>query len=196
MPSIQEKVDANRAYAWVQIENWLKTYYGKPIKVEVFSDKMLYKEYKFAKTVFSPNMPPKIYIDYNLLKKGNKKEILYAACREAVRIGLLANGIKVTEIAPEFRSELKRHGLPDYGGLPETGYSFYTYSCIKCGKVYALKKFKIQESAGIVYNPKVLTSCCEYMIKEDGRVFYTNEELQKYSHLLGKHPTTNLNATE
>lgn len=186
MASIQEKVDNNIKYIWVQIENWLKHKYGKPIQVEVYSSKELIKEHKYAKTVLEKGKPPKIYIDYHLLRKGNRKELLYAGCREAVRIGLLAHGYKINELSPEFRGELKKHGLPDYGGLPETGLSLHTYSCSDCGTIYSLKQNKMPKSKTIAYNREVLTKCCEAIIKEDGKVLYSNEELQKYKHLLGK----------
>lgn len=190
LATTREKIDKNIVYAWKQIENWIKHYYGKNIQVEVIEDKYLFREKKYAKTVFEQGKPPTVHIDYKLLLSGNKQNILYAACREAVRIGLLANGIKATEISPEFRGELKKYGLPDYGGFPETGADLYTYDCLKCGAVYALTPRKIPESKSPAYKPNITTNCCGAMIHDSGKVFYKNEELQKMGHLLGIKPTS------
>lgn len=190
MATTREKLDNNIKYAWLQIENWISHYYGKKIQVEVIEDKQLFRENKYAKTVFVQGKPPEVHIDYKLLLKGNKEKILYAACREAVRIGLLANGIKATDVSPEFRSELKKHGLPDYGGFPETGVDLYTYDCLKCGKVYALTPRKIPDSKSPAYKPNITTNCCQAMIHDSGKIFYTNLELQKMGNVLGIKPTS------
>lgn len=181
MASLQEKIDSSRKYAWQQIEYWCKQYYNAKILVEVHSSNGLKKEGKLAKTVFDESGVPKVYMDYNLLKSGNKKEILYAACREAIRISLAFHKQDFSDTSPVFRAELQRHKLPDYGGLSETGVSLYTYRCIKCKKPYALRlrpmKFKDREK--ICWQPNVTTECCGKMIEDVGKVYYDNKDLQE-----------------
>lgn len=181
MATTQEKVDDSIRYIWIQIENWLKNYYKAPIQVEVRSSRDIYKEGRLAKTVFDGTKIPKVYIDYNLLKKGNKKEILYAGCREAVRIGLAYNKYPFSDTDIEFRAELKRHKLPDYAGLSETGTGLYTYRCTKCKKIYMvrLRPMKHKEREYYCYNEYVRTECCNMMIEDAGRIMYNNEELQE-----------------
>lgn len=190
MATRQEKIDNNRKYAWIQIENWLKVYYNKPIQVVVYEDKTIEKEFRYAKTVFKPNSPPEVYISTPLLQSGNKKNILFAACREAVRIGLIANGFNASDVSPEFRAELYKRGLPDYGGFPETGKFLHTYSCLKCKKVYALRTNKIPDSKSPCYNPKILTPCCEAMFHNAGKVFYKNDRLQEIGKELNLNPAS------
>lgn len=181
MASVQQKIDENRKYIWIQIENWLKNYYNAPIKVEVYASRDLYREGRLSKTVFNKGNVPKVYIDQKILSKGNKKEMLFAGCREAVRIGLAYNKKPFSDTSKEFRFELKRHGLPDYGGLSETGINLYTYRCIQCKKIYAvrLRPLKQKEKEELCYNPLVRTECCNHMIEDAGKIFYKNDELQE-----------------
>lgn len=180
MASISEKIDQSRVYAWKQIESWCRQYYNAPVQVEVHASRDLKKEGKLAKTVFDGTIVPKVYIDYNLLREGKKKEILYAACREAIRIGLAFHQQDFSDLSPMFRAELQRHKLPDYGGLTETGVNLFTYRCIGCKKPYALRyrRMKPKDVEFMCYNPKVTTECCGKMVEDVGKVYYNNNDLQ------------------
>lgn len=180
MASIQEKVDESRKYIWLQIENWLKAYYNAPVQVEVYACKNVMREGRYAKTVFDGSPVPKVYIAYDILKNGNKKEILYAGCREAVRIGLAYHKKPYKDTDTLFRAELAKHKLPDYGGLSETGTAIYTYRCAKCRKIYALrfKPMKRKEYELLCYNDLTKTECCNTIVEDAGKIVYKNEELQ------------------
>lgn len=177
---IEDKKLENRRYIWQQIEYWLKNYYKAPIQVEVLSEN-LFKEGKLAKTIFENGKPPKVIIDSKLLATTNKKELLYAGCREAVRIGLAYNKIPNGDLSPQFRSELKKHGLPDYGGLKETAQYFYTYRCSKCKQPYIIRvrRMSKKEEEKYCYKPNVTTECCGAMLEYNERRLYSNKELQE-----------------
>lgn len=180
--------DENLRYIWIQIENWLKTYYNAPIQVIVRESKELYSEKRYAKTVFSKESVPIVYIDNRLLLKGTKKELLFAGCREAVRIGLAYNKKPFGELDNEFRAELKKHSLPDYGGFSETGDYMFTYRCSSCKQPYILRKKPLskKEQEMLCYKDSVRTKCCGGLIENALKVFYTNEELQtQYKKLSG-----------
>lgn len=179
MASIQETINESRRYIWIQIENWLKHYYKAPVQVEVYSCKEVLKEGRYAKTVFDNTPVPKVYIAYDLLKSGDKKRILYAGCREAVRIGLAFHKKPHSDVSREFRAELAKYKLPDYGGLSETGMPLYSYRCVKCKQLYAirLKPMSKKEKEAFCYNDYVRSSCCNVVIEDAGKVMYNNEEL-------------------
>lgn len=182
-------IDVNKKLAWEQIENWVKNYFNKDIQVIVKESTTLWKEGRYAKTEFGQT--PVVYIDRKLLTGTNKKEVLFASCREAVRIGLWANKYPHSDLSKEYRTMLKKYQLPDYGGVAETGTKMYTYRCLKCKTVYYAKKKKLPPTQDISFNPKKLTGCCEAMFEDAGWVFYTNKELQE----LSKHLKVDLSET-
>ncbi|PGT89959.1 hypothetical protein [Bacillus thuringiensis] len=178
MATKRERAEKNITYCRTQMERFLQKNYKLRFHGNVYGNKKLYKEKKYAKTTFLPSGVAEVDMDYQLLMEGKKDQLLYACLREAVRIALWYSRQDYRDSSPVFQEECKKYGLPVYGNISEKGLELHTYSCAECGRVWALKKFKLPPTRDPSQNPQYKTGCCKAVFQYDGRVAYTNEQLQ------------------
>lgn len=185
MATKRQRAEKNITYCRVQMERFLEKYYKLKFRGEVFGNKRLFKENRLAKTTFKERGFFEIDVDYQLLMGGNKEKLLHAVLREAVRVVMWYQGKSTKDGSVEYDAELRKFGLPVYGGLSETGLKLHTYTCSGCGKVWSLQQRKLPASK----DPSVLnmvTGCCRENFEYTGQIEYTNSELQKIRELLKK----------
>lgn len=173
------KIETNLKYVREQLTRFLWQHYRVKVEMRVYANKELTKQRLYSRTVFHTdrNRPLEIDIEYTLMLGNNKKKILETAFREAVRIGLQRTGRQYTNGDKVFEAELRRHGLPSYGGVAEMGLELHAYQCTGCKKIWALKakkmpKTKDPEQMGF------MTTCCKLPFEYAGVKHYENEVLQ------------------
>lgn len=186
MATKRERAEKNITYCRLQIERFLQRNYKLTFRGNVYGNKTLYKEKKFAKTTFLPSGVAEVDVDYKLLMEGKKEKLLHASLREAVRVALWYNRKDYRDVSPIFQEECRKYGLPVYGNIAETGLELHTYSCAECGKIWALRQNRIPANRDPSQNPIYKTACCEANFQYDGRVPYTNEQLQQVQKGIGQ----------
>lgn len=186
------KTDEAVKYIWEQAENWLHFRFKRPdlniydIREQTGIAKK-FNKYAFIvpKQEPDPNrrglMKTNFYlmIDKRYLLDANKEQRLEIAGRSASEIVFMVNGKKFNDRLRETQAFLYEYGLPHYGNFPHQGLMLHQYTCSSCEQVITLQDRKIPKSRDIAYDPKRLTSCCNAIIKYDGRLEYPNEECQK-----------------
>ncbi|MCY8636559.1 hypothetical protein MOD96_01920 [Bacillus sp. S17B2] len=178
MATKREKVQKNLEYMKVQIERFLKKNYRIQFRGKVFANKSLYKQHRYGVTTFKSGGECEVDIAYDVASGSDKGFMLQTVFREAVRIGCALNGKRYLDGEDDYEKELSKYGLVSYGGLPERGLDLHTYSCSECKKVWILKKNKLSATK----DPEqtgVLTGCCRAGFKYEGKVYYSNKDLQK-----------------
>ncbi|MFV1457332.1 hypothetical protein [Bacillus mycoides] len=179
MVTKRERVEKNITYCRVQIERFLQRHYKLTFRGDVFANKKLYREKRYAKTSFIGQGKIEVDLDYQMLMEGKKDDMLHAALREAIRIALWYQGRDGREESEDFKNELKKHGLPIYSGLAESGLELHTYVCSECQKIWALKEKKLPPTKDPSQLPRMVTGCCRAPFEYTGKVLYSNEQLQK-----------------
>lgn len=176
----REKIDKRLVYVEEQMELFLWKNYRYKVKFHVQVSKMLTKKGKYSETTFPSDINRSIEVEfeYGLMAKGSKQKMLETAFKEATRIGCYRLGKQYRDGRVEFDKELRRHGLPVYGGVSEMGKMLHGYECSKCSKVWALKVKKLSKTK----DPEQLgyrTVCCKELFRYSGVKHYDNETLQK-----------------
>lgn len=180
MSKLRTKIRNNEEYVEKQIALFLKKYYRLSVKLTVRTTRELKKRRMYSATVFPSHVHGEVSVEmeYGLMTKGRKQDILETAFREAVRIGLWRTGRPYVNNHPVFEKELKKYNLKSYGGVPEMGRELHTYSCKACKSIWGLKERKLPKSR----DPSELglkTKCCRDVFEYGGKIYYTNEQLQK-----------------
>lgn len=173
----QAKAEKNIKYAREQIERFLWHEYRIKYPIEVYGHKRIEGEGFFSKLEFKDGKPSAIDISYNLLIGSKRERILLTSLREAVKIALWYRRKPYGEGDKEYETELKKYGLPRYGGLSQTGKELHTYSCSSCEKVFFLREKKLPKSKD-VSEQNIYTSCCKAKFQYAGKIHYTNKQLQ------------------
>lgn len=186
------KTDEAVKYIWEQAENWLHYRFNKKnLHIHDIQEQTgiakKYNKYSFVipKREPDPNhrglMRTNFYliIDKRYLLDAKKEQLVEIAGRSAVEILFMVSGKKFKDNDKETMKVLYQYGLPIYGNFPHQGLTLHQYSCSECDSIITLQERKIPKSRDIAYNPKKLSSCCNAIIKYDGRVEFTNEECQK-----------------
>lgn len=180
----QEKVEKNIRYAREQAERFLKYEYKIKYPIEVSGHKRIEKEGLYSRLLVKDGKPYGIDISYDLLVKGNREKLLFATLREAVKVALWYKRLPYGEGTAEYENELKKYGLPSYGGLPHTGKDLHTYGCSECKKIYFLKEKMLPKSKDVTLQ-NVFTKCCKARFEYVGKIHYTNKQLQAVARLKG-----------
>lgn len=181
------KIDKQLAYMRKQINLFLWQHYKVKVDFKLYANKELTKKRLYSETLFHEDRskPIEVDIEYTILIKGKKQKILETAFREATRIGCYKLGRPYKNGASDFERELKKHGLPNYGGVSEMGKELHSYECSKCKQIWALKDKKMPKGK----DPEqlgYLTGCCKEPFKYGGKKFYSNEVLQRIKRNLSK----------
>lgn len=171
-------------YVWQQIEFWLEFRFNNPILIEVDTMTSLTRKHKVYSLTTIQKGQIIVYIDNNYLLQAKTDDLLDIIGREAIRIDFFSKGINVKETDEAFIAKLKEYQLPYYSIFPQNGMDLWEYTCLGCKKIIALTVKKVPDSKEFAYNPKKLTSCCQKMIKEEGKRHFTNKECQELHHIL------------
>lgn len=186
-------------YLWEQAENWLTyRFKRKDLHIQDIVEQTgltrKYNKYSFVvpKKEEDPNhrglMRTNFYlmVDKRYLLDANKEQLLEIAGRTALEIFFMVNGKKFKDTEEATKKALYKYGLPIYGKFPQQGLELHQYTCSSCDSIITLQERKIPKSRDIAYDPKKLTSCCNAIIKYDGKVAFTNEECQKLERFIYK----------
>lgn len=179
-------------YIWEQTENWLHFRFKREDLllhdiIEQTGVTKKYNKYSFVIPKKEPDtarpgfMRTNLYliVDKRYMLDANKEQLLEIAGRTAMEIIFMVNGKKFKDNDEETKKALYTYGLPIYGNFPHQGLTLHQYTCSSCNKIITLQDRKIPQSRDIAYNPKKLSSCCNAIIKYDGRVEFSNEDCQK-----------------
>lgn len=186
------KTDKAVKYIWEQAENWLHFRFKRPDLFIYDIQEQTGVSKKFNKYAFIvPKQEPDpnrrgvnrtnfyLMIDKRYMLDANKEQMLEIAGRAALEIIFLVSGKKFSDRDKQTQAMLYKYGLPIYGNFPHQGLMLHQYTCSSCDNIITLQERKIPKSRDIAYDPKRLTSCCDAIIKYDGRVEFSNEECQK-----------------
>jgi len=184
MATKREKIENNLMYLEEQVEKFLRHEYRIKYRVNVYGNKSLDKKGLFTQIIIENGKPVGIDVNYKLLTSG-KERLLKETLREAVRIALWYMRRPYKDGSKEFEMELKRKGLPSYGGVSHKGKELHTYGCPECKRIYMLKERKLPKGKNPALQ-NIVTPCCEVRFSYEGKIFYNNEKLQKLARHLGK----------
>lgn len=190
------KTEVKVKYIWEQTEKWLKhrfnlnTHINNVIEQTGVARK--YNKYAFIVPTKEPDPNRRglqrtvfnLVIDKRYMLDANKEQQLEIAGRAALEVMFMLNNKKFSDRDIETQKALYQYGLPRYGNFPHQGLTLHQYSCSECDQIITLRERKIPKSKDIAYNPNMLSSCCDAIIKYDGRVEYTNEECQKLARFI------------
>lgn len=186
------KTEKKVKYIWEQAENWLHFRFNRQDLhihdiIEQTGVTRKYNKYAFIipKREPDPNhrglMRTNFYLilDKRYMLDANTEQQLEIAGRAASEIIFMVNRKYFSDRDKEVQAFLYKYGLPHYGNFPHQGLTLHQYTCSSCDGVITLQDRKIPKSRDIAYDPKRLTSCCNAIIKYDGKVEFSNEECQK-----------------
>lgn len=186
------KVEEAVKYLWEQAENWLHFRFNRP---DIYIQDIIeqtgvtrkYNKYSFIipKKEADPErrgvMKTNFYliVDKRYLLDAKKEQLLEMAGRASLEILFMVSGKVFKDSEEETQRYLHKYGLPIYGKFPHQGLELHQYSCSSCEQIITLQDRKLSKANNIAYDPKKLSSCCNAIIKYDGKLPFTNEECLK-----------------
>lgn len=184
-----DKIQKKLHYIRTQVERFLWFKYKIKPELKFYVQKKLSKKYVYSTIKFPEQklLSETIELDYDydfVLKKGNKA-LLPIAFRDAIRIAMWWTDRSYESGNPVYEAELRKHNIPSFGTVAETGKELHSYGCIKCKRVYMYKDAKLRKSQD-PSQKNIKSGCCGELFEYFGVKFYNNETLQKIDYIQKK----------